>query len=62
MMAHSTVLITSPWSRTTTRRDREDMADTPQASPSSPSMKLMALVMPAIHRTDSGMLMTPRDT
>ena len=33
----------------------ELMVDTPQASPSSPSMRLTALVMPTIQITEMGM-------
>ena len=36
------------------------MADTPQARPSSPSMKLTALVIPTIQRMVTGMEKIPR--
>ena len=40
--------------RATTSMVRELMADTPTASPSSPSIRFTALVQPTIHSTVSG--------
>ena len=59
-MPKITVLTISPFRSTTIISERDDIAETPQASPSSPSMKLMAFVSPAIQRTVSGMLRYPR--
>ena len=41
--------------RAMTSRVMELMVDTPQAKPSSPSIRLTALVMPTIHSTEMGM-------
>ena len=49
----------SPSSRAMTSKVSEEMELTPQARPSSPSMRLTALVMPTIHTTVTGTLSQP---
>ena len=53
---------TSPFSSMTSSSEIEQMADTPQARPSRPSIKLMALVRPTIHTTVIGIAQTPKLT
>ena len=44
------------------KSDAEDIAETPQASPSSPSLKFIAFVSPTIQRIVIGIRQTPNIT